>query len=500
MKTLPSIIKVFIIIITISITAFISGFFKPAYAAGQLLGGMNLGGYCQSIGQGGSDLNGSTWICTSTGTAINMTSACQWQYPGQNAVALQDIPGNPYSWNCYAGTTSVTPTPTSSVNPTATPVPTSVVTPTPTSIIAPTVTPTPGSTTIWLGGMNLYGYCQSLGQGGSSLNGSTWVCSTTGNAINMNAACQWQYNPSAFASQDAAGNPYSWSCYSSSSTPTATPTPTVKPTATPTPTPSTKATPTPTPTPTSSTSAFLALGDSFAFGFHLAQYNQEIANNTYNPSSFNDGYDADFYRDLQGILSGITEVNYSCPGETTASFVNGGCAFHSSTSSLHSSYPVSQSQLQAAVSYMQTHPQSVVTIDIGVNDAINLSDICQAQSNPVNCYNQRTAGVLSSVQQNYDTILGALQKAAPQSRIILVKAPDPVYYDGSDALVNGINTIVDNEASSRNLREADTYDIFNASNVCSLTNFCSSLSDFHPNAAGYSAMASVIWNTSGYAN
>lgn len=496
-------INLILITLTIFVIASFGVSLHQATAAGQRLGGMNLGGYCASIGQGGSSLNGSTWVCTPSNSAINMTSACQWQYPGQNAVAQQDQAGNPYSWSCYAGTATPTntPAPTNASQPTATP----------TTGPLPTATPTPVTVTR-LGGMNLYGYCQSIGQnGGSTLNGSTWDCSPSGSAINMTAACQWQYaNPSAFAQEDQANNPYSWSCYSGGTVPTPTPTtsvnptatPTIRPTATPTPrataTPTPKVTATPTPTPTQGTSHYLALGDSFAFGFHLAQYNQEIANNTYSASSFNDGYDADFFSYLRGKISGINEINYSCPGETSGSFVSGGCAFHSSTSSLHSSYPTSQPQLQAAVNYLQQNPSTVVTIDIGVNDAINLSDTCQAQSNPVNCYNQRTAGVLATVQQNYDTILNALQKASPTARIILIKSPDPVYYDGTDALGNGLNQIVDNEASTRGLREADTFSIFTASNVCSLTNFCSSPSDFHPNAAGYSAMASVIESASGY--
>lgn len=497
MKSLPNKITLLFIVLLIFLTTFLSGFYEHAHAAGQLLGGMNLGGYCQSIGQEGADLNGSTWICYPSNTSINMDSACQWQYPGQNAIAQQDIAGNPYSWSCYSGTAS--PTPTGSVVATTTPTPTKTILPTATS--APTIAPT--GTTVWLGGMNLYGYCQSIGQnGGSVLNGSTWVCSPSGSAINMNAACQWQYNnPSAFA-QNFGTTPYTWSCYagSSSTNPTPTPTKSVTPTATPTSKPTATPTQTPTPTPTPVGSAYLALGDSFAFGFHLAQYQQEIASGTYNPASFSDGYDADFYKDLRNVLSSAVEINYSCPSETTASFVNGGCTFHTSSSSLHSSYPVSEPQLQAAVNYLQANANNVavITIDIGVNEAINLSNICQLQSNPVNCYTQRTPGVLSSVQTNYDTILNALQKAAPKARIILIKSPDPVYYNGSDALVSGINQIVDNEAATHGLREADTYDIFTADTVCSLTNFCSSPSDFHPNAAGYSAMANVIWSVSGY--
>lgn len=197
------------------------------------LGGMDLVRYCNSLSQGAANVNNNIWSCTS-GTVINMTAACQWQYPNQNAIAAQDTPNNPYTWSCYQEGFQVTPTPTMSFTPT----PTARITATPTSI--------PPQTR--LGGMNLVGYCNSFGQGGAVLNNTTWVCSTGGAVINMTAACQWQYVPSAVVLQEVAGNPYTWSCYSSGSV---VPTPT--PTATPailTPTP-TIIPPTTTPVPTS---------------------------------------------------------------------------------------------------------------------------------------------------------------------------------------------------------------------------------------------------------
>ncbi len=100
----------------------------------------------------------------------------------------------------------------------------------------PSVIPTPTSVGEQrLGGMNLDGYCKSQGQNGTALSGNTWTCTPSGTAINMTNACRWQYNPNAFAKQDVANNPYTWSCYVSGTLPT----PTSTPTATPTPQPST---------------------------------------------------------------------------------------------------------------------------------------------------------------------------------------------------------------------------------------------------------------------
>lgn len=66
------------------------------------LGGLNLSGYSTSLGYGQnvSVVNG-TWVFSANGMAINMTSACQWQYKTANTIAVQAYPGNPYSWACY---------------------------------------------------------------------------------------------------------------------------------------------------------------------------------------------------------------------------------------------------------------------------------------------------------------------------------------------------------------------------------------------------------------
>jgi lysophospholipase L1-like esterase len=574
-------------LIFFAMVALMSGFIQPASAATiARLGGMNLDGYCASIGQGSVGLNGNTWTCSTPPTPVDMNKACQWQYPNQNASASQDTPGNVYSWTCYSNTPGTTPAPTTFVpTPTPTKAPGVTITPTPTQAIpTPTATPpTSGSLSIFDDAMGSGWRDASYNTTNSSVISPVYSKSVALSAkINADGGLDFQsvngqatngYTTIHFALRASAANqryevyadrtygqpltaPVSLNSYggqptttgwkeydiplvalgasnttlkdvvihdatgtsqaivyvdqvelrSSGVVTTPTPTPTTsaptptptKPAATPTPT----QTPTPTVTPTPAGSTYLSLGDSFAFGYHLAQYQQEVAANNYNPASFNDGFDAVFFNNLRGKNVATQEINYACPGETTTSFINGGCAFHNSLSSLHNSYPVSQSQLQAAVSYLNANPGkvTVITVEIGVNDAIVLANTCDTQSNPVSCYNTRTAGVLATARQNYTTIVNTLQQAAPQARIILVKSPDPVFSDGSDALVNGLNQIVDDIAAARGLREADDYSIFTASNVCSLTNYCASPSDFHPNAAGYSAMAAQIWNISGYNN
>src|SRR5579859_1365023 len=80
---------------------------------------------------------------------------------------------------------------------------------------------------------------------------------------------------------------------------------------------------------------YMALGASYAFGYQEAKFDAEIASNTYGPASFNTGYVDDFAHLLGNADGQLQTVNYSCPGETTQSFINGGCRFHLSGLSLH---------------------------------------------------------------------------------------------------------------------------------------------------------------------
>ncbi len=122
-----------------------------AQVASTRLGGMNLEGYCRSLNQGGSTLNGNTWQCES-GSTINLDAACRWQYNNATSVARQEVTNNPYTWACY--TAGSTPTPT--ISPTQAPTPTQIVStptraasPTPTRMVTPTPLPTTGTLVIF---------------------------------------------------------------------------------------------------------------------------------------------------------------------------------------------------------------------------------------------------------------------------------------------------------------------------------------------------------------
>lgn len=64
-----------------------------------------------------------------------------------------------------------------------------------------------------LGGLKLGAYCQSISQTSVALSGQVWSCQPSGTVIDMNLACQWQYNSTSTAQQLDTNNPYTWQCF-----------------------------------------------------------------------------------------------------------------------------------------------------------------------------------------------------------------------------------------------------------------------------------------------
>src|SRR5271168_5108016 len=61
-------------------------------------------------------------------------------------------------------------------------------------------------------------------------------------------------------------------------------------------------------------STYLALGDSLAYGFHAAQFKEELAKTgTVNPANFNNGYVDDFAAGLKLLNPKLQVINDGCP-------------------------------------------------------------------------------------------------------------------------------------------------------------------------------------------
>src|SRR5262245_49587362 len=129
---------------------------------------------------------------------------------------------------------------------------------------------------------------------------------------------------------------------------------------------------------------YLALGDSVTFGF-IVQAGWEY----YNPANFVG------FPDYIAAGLKLSTSNAGCPGETTGSFLSSDAPDNGCRSfrrggplrpglPLHVSYPVSMTQLDYAISFLESHPKTrLVTIGLGADDVFLLQAACQNVSSCV---------------------------------------------------------------------------------------------------------------------
>lgn len=239
---------------------------------------------------------------------------------------------------------------------------------------------------------------------------------------------------------------------------------------------------------------YLALGDSLAFGFQLGRFLAEVNTGTYNPASFNTGYVDDFAARLRDVKENIRTVNLGCPGETTLTFIIGGCSF---TAPLHTQY--TGSQQAAALAFLSAHPNQVspITLDDGANDITP----CLSSSDP-NCF----ANALQQIGADLNASLAAIRAVAPRSEIIVMQYYNPfaVANPASNGLSVALNTVIATVARAHGARLADAFTPFNLAQpqpqtLCALTLFCTPLHDVHASDAGYQVIADQFWAASSYA-
>ena len=244
---------------------------------------------------------------------------------------------------------------------------------------------------------------------------------------------------------------------------------------------------------------YLALGDSLAFGFQFDKFNASFP--SVPASLFSTGYVDALSGMLQQIRPGITTVNYGCTGETSLTFIQGGCTYTAAGFPLHD--PYEGSQLSAALAFLHAHRGQVspITINIGVNDLIALRTLC---GDDVPCYFTNGPAVLDSIATNLDYILGQLRAAAPDAEIItftnydVASLVDPRLLQ----LTAAFNSVVVATAAAASTRVADVFGAFNSGpqpmTLCALTLVCTPLQDSHPSDLGYSVIAQQIWAASDY--
>jgi lysophospholipase L1-like esterase len=248
-------------------------------------------------------------------------------------------------------------------------------------------------------------------------------------------------------------------------------------------------------------SYYLALGDSIGYGFQTSKALAGLP-----PQAFNTGYADLFAARLRHLRPRIATVNYSCPGESTASF-RLPCIWKASGHALHNDYP--GSQLAAALAFLAAHRGQVspITLSLNGNDANEFLQTCPPGD--LACLQAGAAAAIAVYQARLTSILRQLRAAASGAEIIVVGAYDPNVgaFAFADPLFTQLNQAQQAAATTVRARFADPFPAFNPQGdpaaetaaICALTLLCSQ-GDGHPSDAGYRALARIVWAASGYAS
>lgn len=234
----------------------------------------------------------------------------------------------------------------------------------------------------------------------------------------------------------------------------------------------------------------LALGDSISFGFQGPKVTDPP-----DPLVFNSGY-VDV---LASRARSVTVTNYSCPGETTTTFVHGGCPWLESGFAVHDSYR--GSQLAAAVTFLRAHRRQsgTVTVAIWGNDIGALRNAC---SGDLACVVERAPAEIAAFSDRLFVILRALRRAAPSADIAVLAAfhafPPPTRE--IDDLYDALNEAVVDTAARAGVVVADARPAFNPSGdaersaaLCTYTLICATGgADGHPSDLGYLRIADAF--------
>ena len=235
---------------------------------------------------------------------------------------------------------------------------------------------------------------------------------------------------------------------------------------------------------------YLALGDSVAFGFQP-------------DLDFTHGYTDDFYHDLENHGT-HSYSNMGCPGETTATMINGLCSV-----SVLRKYPYVGSQLLAAVVYLRLHAGQVspVTLDIGANDVDHDIDYTTCAISP------KLAGDLTTMDYNLTHVILPQLTSAMEvdgrmtGDLLMMNYYNPFqnHCPNSASFAQMYNQHLAADAQGH-ATMVDVFDAFGGAavpnpNICAYTWMCSDyyyLLAIHNTTLGYQVIANAFEQTAGY--
>jgi hypothetical protein len=240
---------------------------------------------------------------------------------------------------------------------------------------------------------------------------------------------------------------------------------------------------------------YLALGDSVAFGFNPLSKPKT-------PTSFVG------YPEVLAKLRDLDLTNAACPGETSSGFISmtgidNGCRPFHANFLLHASYPPTTTQLDFAIAFLRTHPQTrLVTLDIGANDVFVLQKTC---ANDATCIRQGLPALLATLSQNLHTIYSSIRNEAHYThRLVGVTYYALNYRDATNvAIVQAVNNVIVGQTLAAGGRVADGFGAFGlvariaggdacAAGLLIVTSAQPRTCDVHPSRLGQTVLATSI--------
>jgi lysophospholipase L1-like esterase len=234
---------------------------------------------------------------------------------------------------------------------------------------------------------------------------------------------------------------------------------------------------------------YLGLGDSLAFG--------------YQPNlDWSHGYVQQWYNsDLKSRGESLTD--YGCNGETSNTFIHGGCPY---AYALHNYYL--GPQLSAAVNFITSHRGKVspVSLDMGANDL--LPDINTSTCTVSSSWSSDLANLDANMTGTIlPQLTAALKNASGQltGDLVIMNYYDPFQNlcPTSGTYIAQLNQHLAADAAQFNVPIVDVFTAFGGPstpnpNICTYTWICSSYHDIHATSTGYGVIANTFKSGIGY--
>ena len=250
------------------------------------------------------------------------------------------------------------------------------------------------------------------------------------------------------------------------------------------------------PTSAAAGGSYLALGDSVPFGFRAGL-----------SSEYQDATNFVGYPELVGKDRGLNVINATCPGETTASFLDvtahsNGCEdLPGSDVGFRDSFPLhvaydapDQPQMQYALETLRRTPDvRLITVQIGANDAF----LCQATTADHCQSPAEYQAVGQAIQTNLGRILSTLRGEAQYDGEIVVVNYYAVDFSSPLATASSLmNGVIAGVAAANGGKVADAFTAFQKQAAGSSGNSVTAglvlPNDVHPSAKGQRLLADTV--------